>query len=671
MKKIYSLILFVLCVLSAQAYTFNIDIKGSEYFTLSYYDLDSKTEVVATLTDGEPFVYAADNYNGYWTVTLKDEAAAAGVQATIVVSNWYTIVLPDSYYKNTYTVYSSTTSEVLACSITAGAVQDETFKVTIDDPAAAQMKFTDATDYIEVQSSFDVTFTPSSNKTLKIMPTAGTAFYSIEIVGEKDGQTVTYQPSYSASDNAYYVYVDGTNYYYGTVKEVNIVSKYPEDLTYTVTFEYWDQSTYSQFTPTSDPLTYMIDGVTVTPVDNKLSVAPGTTITAKVNDTWTFQMARDANYNQYIYESNISFGPISSDITYLVFVKQVIIQEYKIILHGSPANVTVNVAYNPISLVQGENTITAEANSYFTAYTNTASDGTEYEWSSITFAGTEQLTAASSSFSGYLPADPCSIEMTVSEVVRDLPFVIYIDKLPANLYPEATSSVGSWSMYFSNASSYSFYKQQEGYQTCYTRYADGNIYVSAYVYDETNYPYSYAVYKDGDQISGSTVTPDENSVIKLFAWTETTPAPYNVAFTATDKALEILAGYEVKKDIVASVTIYNGASEVAVGYTEWTITPVAVANSTLDTTEEYYLTISVGGEALTADESGVYKFSTTAATSVDFNAQSSGIRNISIDNSFNNTDVYNLQGIRVATDGDVNNLPAGIYIVGGRKVVKQ
>jgi hypothetical protein len=31
--------------------------------------------------------------------------------------------------------------------------------------------------------------------------------------------------------------------------------------------------------------------------------------------------------------------------------------------------------------------------------------------------------------------------------------------------------------------------------------------------------------------------------------------------------------------------------------------------------------------------------------------------------------VYNLQGVRVASRADMNNLPAGLYICGGKKYV--
>lgn len=65
---------------------------------------------------------------------------------------------------------------------------------------------------------------------------------------------------------------------------------------------------------------------------------------------------------------------------------------------------------------------------------------------------------------------------------------------------------------------------------------------------------------------------------------------------------------------------------------------------------------------------GKYTFAATADHQFELKVDPAGIKNVSVETT-SDTDVYNLQGIRVATDGNTNGLPAGIYIKGGKKVV--
>jgi hypothetical protein len=48
-----------------------------------------------------------------------------------------------------------------------------------------------------------------------------------------------------------------------------------------------------------------------------------------------------------------------------------------------------------------------------------------------------------------------------------------------------------------------------------------------------------------------------------------------------------------------------------------------------------------------------------------------GLNNIYVNAATLNGVVYNLQGIAVGNASNINNLPAGIYIVNGRKVAKK
>lgn len=92
-------------------------------------------------------------------------------------------------------------------------------------------------------------------------------------------------------------------------------------------------------------------------------------------------------------------------------------------------------------------------------------------------------------------------------------------------------------------------------------------------------------------------------------------------------------------------------------------TEVTVAGSGLE--------LAVNGTALEANEDQNFVFTVTeATTSVKITADgSTGVDNVAVDNTTENTPVYNLNGIRVATRATAGNLPAGIYVMDGRKFV--
>lgn len=72
---------------------------------------------------------------------------------------------------------------------------------------------------------------------------------------------------------------------------------------------------------------------------------------------------------------------------------------------------------------------------------------------------------------------------------------------------------------------------------------------------------------------------------------------------------------------------------------------------------------------LTVDQTGKIRPATTVPGAYDSKA-TSGISDVAVPAVLNvSDDVYNLQGVRVAARADMNNLPAGLYICGGKKYV--
>lgn len=168
----------------------------------------------------------------------------------------------------------------------------------------------------------------------------------------------------------------------------------------------------------------------------------------------------------------------------------------------------------------------------------------------------------------------------------------------------------------------------------------------------------YYAYKNGELLvpsyEGAQYFEDgsvaHGDVYKVFFKEE--PAVYDVTF---DVIGDVLEGYAVKHDLITDTDC--SAAVKAVGPTRFTISPVS--------RDDAGITVKVNDEPVEAVD-GVFTFDTTAASTVSV-AGSSSIESIEAE-SADNGDVFNLQGIRVATDGDLSRLPAGVYIVNGKKV---
>ena len=95
-------------------------------------------------------------------------------------------------------------------------------------------------------------------------------------------------------------------------------------------------------------------------------------------------------------------------------------------------------------------------------------------------------------------------------------------------------------------------------------------------------------------------------------------------------------------------------------------TEVAIAASLEDPDKTVVVTLN--DEPLVAGEDGKYVFVVENVTnSVSITTTTSGVKSMISDKTV--SPVFNLQGIRVANSDDLNNLPAGVYVVDGKKVV--
>lgn len=108
-------------------------------------------------------------------------------------------------------------------------------------------------------------------------------------------------------------------------------------------------------------------------------------------------------------------------------------------------------------------------------------------------------------------------------------------------------------------------------------------------------------------------------------------------------------------------------------FTAFTGANVAVKWTAPEVEEGFYMThtCSLDNEPLEADADGVcsFKVADAAHTLLLAEQKNVGISNVDADAVAADEAVYNLQGIRVATASELNRLPAGIYICGGKKTI--
>ncbi len=143
---------------------------------------------------------------------------------------------------------------------------------------------------------------------------------------------------------------------------------------------------------------------------------------------------------------------------------------------------------------------------------------------------------------------------------------------------------------------------------------------------------------------------ENNSVLKIFLTTQ--PTECDVTFTNADNI-----PVTIKRDILVPV---EGNTLTCFAGTQITVSPAS----------EEQIEVTVNGTTLTAADGGEYEavVSDTQTEVVIAKAGSSSISEI-LSGEVTDAPVFNLQGIKVANKSALSNLPAGIYIIEGRKVL--
>lgn len=175
----------------------------------------------------------------------------------------------------------------------------------------------------------------------------------------------------------------------------------------------------------------------------------------------------------------------------------------------------------------------------------------------------------------------------------------------------------------------------------------------------SGYPALYA-YHNGEKVeapqySEPTISSAaDGDVVKLFM---SEPETYSITYSIAD-------GVDVEVRHDRTLVIENPSVNTVVGPTEVHIVPAA----TVARAAGAPLVVKVNELALEADEDGKYVATITGNSTIKVDIdETSGIDSAAADSRTEDR-VYNLQGIRVGSAADGRDLPAGIYIVGGKKV---
>lgn len=290
-----------------------------------------------------------------------------------------------------------------------------------------------------------------------------------------------------------------------------------------------------------------------------------------------------------------------------------------------------------IDLIAGNNTVTMTENNPSLLFE--PADNSQYKIESATYNGT----ALEPNYAGKIQVSDLKandkVEIVTAAIVRDLNAVIYLDN-ETNYNLTLTNSFGTE------------IPLKEGYNHIKFCAEDNNFKFTppAFNYD-TRYIYANddEVEKSGWGTSaGYSFSIAEGSVVKVFVGSEAAPEWCELTFAENG-----FADVDVIADEIRPVTDRAGFETLAGTKIEITPKEGKGING-----------VTVDGDPVTADSEGKYVFTVTGKHNIAFSSSSSidEINAASTDRV-----IYNLQGMRITTDAD--NLPAGIYIINGKKVM--
>lgn len=635
MRRLYSVLLaLVACAVMASAEDWNIVInvlEGADRVdaVVGYYRTSESAEKI-TFINGENKVVIPSGQSLYVTP----------LNATDIVSFTDRDGDKVSSYGGYYEIYASDNSQPYS-PYTLSVADESTYRsksvnVTMDDCSLVTIARADGTEFKPEENSITIPYNPDMESRLTIKPRSYSGLiYKVTA----DGADVEKVSSY------FYVnLVDNSGDEPVYVENVDITANYPEGLTFNTTI-------------TLDGPVGMISTIKINNIEvedlaacldsDGFDTNPGDKITIVFDTDHKIDEIYDNDESKYAY-GQLTIDGIDRDHKVVIKGHAYEVFEVKFNVTGAEG-VKGSLGSTVLELTDGENIKKfSEKNNYITFSARNGYVFTKFTDGETDYLSLDDWTTYGSVYLSVAAGQEYTIE--AEKIRRDNQLVIYYDDFSSLEFSYFTTKFKNYDELPDEIT--------PGYNTINFRDEDGYLSVFA----SGDYDGFYA-YKNSSLIEpdyeGAKYFEDYNvadkDVYKVFFINN--PGGHTVDF---DVAEGVLDGYEVKKDIIIDVD--TSAPVKAVGPTRFTISPVS------SDTED--LIVKVGEQSVEAVD-GVFTFETTADTVVLITKDSSGIGNILPDNN-SAVDVYNLQGIRVAspaTAADVKALPSGLYIINGSKVL--
>ena len=634
MKKLYSVFMMALMTI-AMSFTAKADItvtlKVDDATRLTayyqYYDTNYNTQQVDldltqfTSEQGGTFTISGDYGYLYVNATSGNVITYAmnettGSSASTGSSTYFYI---GSYAGAAQTI--AVKSADLAASRTASCT------VNIDDASKVNMTYYDGTKVELVNGENIVKFNPETESQFQISHiNYGETLYSVKL--NDAVQTDSY--------GRYYVTVaDGD--------KLDIAANFPE-IPATIAFSYGENEA-----EVLGCLSVQVNGVDVTDFDGKsLSVMMGDKVTLIGNtNLYNFNYSITVNgASQYFYGS---YEFTVSSETNTVEVNATKYTTYNVSLTvDTPENIEAYAgnSSSPLSLTAGEaTTVELTSNSdYINVRPTSECSIVSIQVNGVEYGTVNGYGTSSTTIRNLKEND--QIVISTKKIARDKSATIWVDDINAAQY------------------GYSCYRYSD--RETVTLISNENVTIN---FDDSDNPYYMsfyvptccAIFQNGiynaPQYEGSTtyyITFADGDALKIYLANE--PEKFAVSFTQN-----------IENAVATVTTDDQEYANWATGFTALSGTKVAVAIA-----EDAKADVTVDGEKVAADENGNYLVEITKDTEIVI-SESSGIENINIEN-IDNGNVYNMQGILIIKNANaeqINALPAGFYIVNGKKVVRK
>ena len=633
MKKLYSVFMMVLMTI-AMSFTAKADItvtlKVDDASRLTayyqFYDANYNTQQVDldltqyTGEQGSTFTISGDYGYLYVNATSGNVITYAmnettGSSASTGSSTYFYI---GSYAGAAQTI--SIKSADLAASRTASCT------VNIDDASKVNMSYYDGSKVELVNGENIVKFNPETESQFQISHVNyGETLFSVKL------NDVAQADSYGR----YYVTVaDGD--------KLDIAANFPV-IPATISFSYGANES-----EVIGCLSAKVNGVDVTDFDGKqLSVMMGDKVTLVGNtDLYNFNYAITVNgASQYFYGSYEFTVTSETNTVEVNATKYTSYNAY--ITVDAPENIEVypGTSNTPLQLTAGvATTIEMTSNNNYINIRPT----TDCSIVSIQVNGVEYGTVNGYGTSGTTIRninENDQIVITTKKIARDKVATIWVDDLSAAPYGygvQRYSDRASVTLVSGEAATVNFDDFDNPYYLSfygptYCTIFQNGIYTAPQYEGSTSY---YVTLADGD-------------AVKVYLASE--PNKYAVTFSQN-----------VENAVTSVSTDGQVYANWANGFTALEGTKVTLA------VDAENAEVTVGGEKANVDENGNYVVEITKDTEIVI-SEASGIENINIENAYNGN-VYNMQGILVIKNANaeqINTLPAGLYIVNGKKVIRK